>query len=168
MNRCLLAFYQGQGPDHRGRSLAWILQQDDAWLEATHDYIQWLFPLNEPSGVLPDAPLVDADTARRFREDAGLQQQVREALARMLRFLGLRLDEGTLRPADNWPQRKTEWFTWNTHNSLRITRMLKSLVLLGLREEAEALASGLQRLCDTEPDCGVSAISRRFWQETVR
>lgn len=36
----LLAFYRGEGPDDRGRMLTDILQQDDAWLERTHDYVQ--------------------------------------------------------------------------------------------------------------------------------
>lgn len=41
----LLRFYCGTHPDHRGRMLAEILRQDDDWLEITHDYIPWLFPL---------------------------------------------------------------------------------------------------------------------------
>ena len=167
MNR-LLAFYYGSLPDHRGRMLAEILQQDDVWLEATHDYIQWLFPLDEPSRVTPDAPLVDGETGRLFRTDEILQRHLRAALVRMLRFFGLRFDGTNLRQADNWPQRKTEWFTQSTHNSLRITRILKSMMLLGLQRDAIALAAGLEQLCETDPECGVSAESRIHWREAVK
>lgn len=166
MNR-LLAFYYGSHPDHRGRMLGEILQQDDFWLEVTHDYIQWLFPLNEPSRVAPDAPLVDAGTARLFQTDEILQRHLRTSLVRMLRFFGLRFDGNSLQCADNWAQRKTGWFTENTHNSLRITRILKSMVLLGLRTDAKALATGLEQLCQTDADCGVSSESRGFWHRAV-
>ena len=61
----LLAFYLGTGTDHRGRTLAEILRQDDLWFEITHDFIQWLFPLNELSRASLHAPLVDGATLIR-------------------------------------------------------------------------------------------------------
>lgn len=39
----LLSFYYGSHPDHRGRMLAEIVQQDDDGIEQAHDFIQWLF-----------------------------------------------------------------------------------------------------------------------------
>jgi hypothetical protein len=45
----LLAFYRGQAPDDAGRWLKDIWEWDDEQLETTHDFIQWLFPLPEPS-----------------------------------------------------------------------------------------------------------------------
>jgi hypothetical protein len=39
----LLAFYLGTGPDHRGRTLAEILRQDDLWFEITHDSFNGCF-----------------------------------------------------------------------------------------------------------------------------
>ena len=45
----LLSFYYGSHPDHRGRMLAEIVPQDDDWIEQAHDFIQWLFPLNDLS-----------------------------------------------------------------------------------------------------------------------
>ena len=63
LNR-LLNFYLGGAPDDRGRTLAEILRQDDAWLESTHDFVQWLFPLDRPSGVNPSAPLLTGAVER--------------------------------------------------------------------------------------------------------
>ena len=73
----LLAFYHGTGTDHRGRTLAEILRQDDLWFEITHDFIQWLFPLNELSRASLHAPLVDGATLHAFQADPLL----RDALA---------------------------------------------------------------------------------------
>src|SRR5262245_5587601 len=54
----LLDFYRGEGTDAEGRRLDDILAWRDGRLEAVHDFIQWLFPLPEPSRFNPDAPLL--------------------------------------------------------------------------------------------------------------
>ena len=66
----LVAFNLGEAPDHRGRFVGEILQQDDDWLEATHDYIQWLFPLREPSQAVPGSPVVRDALARGSARNA--------------------------------------------------------------------------------------------------
>ena len=45
----IIGFYSGTEPDHRGRYLHEIQRWSDDQLEKVHDYIQWLFPLPEPS-----------------------------------------------------------------------------------------------------------------------
>ena len=106
MNR-LLAFYYGSHPDDRGRMLAEILRQDDTWLEISHDYIQWLFPLSEMSRVNRDAPLVDAATAQAFRNDELLRGHLLAAYLRMLSFFGLqRLHDGRVVKSAAWDERK--------------------------------------------------------------
>lgn len=167
MNR-LIAFYLGSHPDDRGRMLAEILRQDDDWLELTHDYIQWLFPLDVPSGVNPGAPLIDRATADAFKSDELLRRHLMASYQRFLGFLGLsRQADGTVLRSDRFESRKGEWFTAPTHNSLRITRILKCLSLLGLADEAGAFERSLQTMCDTDPDAGVGELSRRHWREAV-
>lgn len=41
----LIAFHRGEGIDHKGRYLSEIWALSPFWLEHTHDYIQWLFPI---------------------------------------------------------------------------------------------------------------------------
>lgn len=167
MNR-LIGFYLGSHPDDRRRMLAEILEQDDLWLELTHDYIQWLFPLAEPSRVNRDAPLVDAATAAVFRQDALLRRHLMASYLRMLRFFGLqRSADGEVVKGPNWGERKADWFTQDSHNSLRITRILKSLVLLGLEEEAEHFGRALARLCAEETDAEINSTSQEFWSDAV-
>jgi hypothetical protein len=163
----LLAFYLGTGPDHRGRTLAEILRQDDLWFEITHDFIQWLFPLNELSRASLHAPLVDGATLHAFQADPLLRDHMRASVGRFLRFLGLSFDGESLRPGPNWPKRRPEWFDTNTHNSLRVTRVLKSMTLLGLSAEAAKLGEGFEALCAAEAGCGVSAESRAYWRQAT-
>lgn len=164
----LLAFYLGSHPDNRGRTLAEVLRQDDFWLEVTHDYIQWLFPLAESSRVNPQAPLVDAITARTFAGDELLRRHLMAAFVRMLKFFGLqRGTNGEVSKAVNWSERKGDWFNRDSHNSLRITRILKSLALLGLPDEAREFQRALANLCRTEPDCDINRTSQAFWRDAI-
>ena len=166
MNR-LLAFYYGSHSDSHGRMLAEILKQDDHWLEVCHNYIQWLFPTKEVSRVTPDAPILDKKTIEAFRTDELLRKHLRAALIRILTFYVLKLAPDGVTKGPNWETRKFNWFTENTHNSLRITRILKCLTSLGLEVEAKAFQSGLQSLCESEPDCGIDKIAMQFWRDAV-
>lgn len=163
----LLLFYYGSHPDHRGRLLAEILRQDDFWLEITHDYIQWIFPLTQVSAANRYAPLLDGPTIKAFRSDALLQSHLRAAVGRFVRFLGLEFDGTTLRTAANWNERRHDWFDAQTHNSLRITRMLKCMTLLGLEDEARALFAGMLCLCQNQSACGIPDSSLAFWRLAV-
>lgn len=163
----LLSFYYGSHPDHKGRMLAEIVQQDDSWLEQTHDFIQWLFPLNEASRASSHAPVVDSKTVTAFQTDDLLQKHMRVCLVRMVKFLGLRFDGRTLEKATNWNDRKQDWFTVHSHNSLRITRILKSMALLGLKQDAIALHAGFESLCQGETDCRITDESRTLWRQAV-
>ena len=166
MNR-LLAFYYGSHPDSHGRMLAEMLKQDDHWLEVCHNYIQWLFPTKEFSRVTPDAPILDKATIQAFHDDDLLRNHLRAALIRILSFYGLKLTATGVVKGPNWVERKSNWFTENTHNSLRITRILKCLNSLGLAAEAKAFQSGLQLVCETEPDCGIDKTAMKFWRDAV-
>jgi hypothetical protein len=134
----ILRYYQG-ATDDRGRRLEEILDWPDERLEAVHDFIQWMFPLAERSGANPGAPVLDDETVRAFQSQPELQARLRVSFVRMLGFYGLELTTGPeVRRAANFSERSREWLTrWN-HNHLRITRILKSLRILGLAGESRA------------------------------
>jgi hypothetical protein len=129
-------FYRDQ-PNPSGYTWTDVVAWDDDDLEAIHDFIQWLFPTNQPSMFNPDAPLVSQQDIDAFRADAELQRRLLEAETRMRRFYHL----GTPHP---W------WAEEGDHNLLRITRIITSLRLLAGRERAaaflkDALASTSER-----------------------
>lgn len=132
----LLAFYVKGGSDHCGRTFEKILAASDLWLESTHDYVQWLFPLGVASAYNPHAPILDQFSVHAFAESEVLRIQQRRAFTRMMRFYGLDVEEdidaGVLMEiyvdrADNFDQRGGLWITSGNHNYMRITRILKSL-----------------------------------------
>ena len=75
----LLRFYRLEGADARGRTLPEIWAWDAARLEGVHDYIQWLFPLPEPSAFNPYAPILTQATIEAFRADPELRQRLLSA-----------------------------------------------------------------------------------------
>jgi hypothetical protein len=141
----LVAFYRGQMTDTQGRSLNEVWAWDDDSLEAVHDFIQWLFPLPEPSRFNRDAPLLAAADIATFRGDENLRANLRTSFERILTFLGLALGpDGAVEEAPNFAARAADVWSAPNHNWLRVTRILRSLTLLGLGHEAQALHGWLE------------------------
>src|SRR5438128_7445456 len=85
---------------------------------------------------------------RRIRARPELQDNLRASFCRMLRFYGLELEEDVRRGA-NFEERAGNWLSpWN-HNHLRITRILKSLRILGLEKEASLFFNCLAQIYAT-------------------
>lgn len=163
----LVSFYRNLDPDDRGRMLDDILVRDDDWLEDTHDYIQWLFPLVARSGANPNAPVLEPEQIEVFRNDKVLQKRLLQALDRMLAFYGLKRNGEAVVKGPNWNGRKGNWFIYPTHNNLRITRILTSLRLLGLEQEARQFFQGLLALKESEADVGVGDEAFAYWRRAV-
>lgn len=163
----LILFYIGSHPDDRGRTLSKILKQDDLWFEVTHDYIQWLFPNEERSRIAPGAPVITAEVKKEFISDKILQQHLRASFYRMLAFYGLAVTGKGIVKSSNWKDRKLNWFVEDTHNNLRITRMLKCLYALGLESEALQFYHVLFELVQNEKDCGIGRVAQQYWEEAI-
>jgi hypothetical protein len=161
----LVLFYLGQEANNRGVGLNEILGWDNGRLESQHDYIQWLFPLRAPSGPNPTAAILDDETIQTFRSRPGLQIQVLRSFRRMLAFYGLQMDEATgqITRAPNFNARAAVWLTPGNHNFLRITRMIHSLGLLGLPDQARAFFAIMQDIAQNE-GAGIVGNSLGFWQ----
>lgn len=143
----VVAFLEGEGTDARGRTLFDVLGFDDAALERTHDFIQWLFPLPEPSQAVPDAPAPSAHEMQAIHDSILAQCALAAATDRMERFY--RATRDWLRPHD--------------HNHLRITRIIRSLRLLRGDAEADAFKAAILSIVEAT-GAPVSARSRGYWQ----
>jgi hypothetical protein len=136
----LLDFYRGQAPDSEGRWIRDLWTWDDDALESVHDFIQWLFPLPEPSRFNPDAPLLTPEDITAFRAEPQLRANLQRSLERFLTFLGLsRRPDGSLKEGPSFAARAADVWQSPNHNWLRISRVLRSLTLLGLDVEAGRL-----------------------------
>jgi hypothetical protein len=166
----IVSFYRHQSTDDRGRSLRQIWGWDHARLEGVHDYIQWLFPLREPSAVNYTAPLITDDTVAAFANDSALRNSLKRSFELMLDFYGLSLVEEPQRrvavvPTAAFGARRRTWLTPGNHNHLRLTRILTSLRALGLSEYSNALFDRLTAINRDYPGT-ISPTSFGYWQRT--
>jgi hypothetical protein len=162
----LTEFYRGTGTDSEGRTLADIWAFSDDEMEDVHDFIQWAFPLREPSRFNPDAPLLtDADIAE-FRSEPVLRANLLRSFERFLAFLGLRHEGGRVSEAPDFDQKKDVW-AYPNHNWLRITRVLASTRLLGLEEPSRAFFSSLKKLRESGRS-GITVETFRYWEDAAR
>lgn len=162
----LVEFYRGEATDAEGRYLQDIWAWPDAELEAVHDFIQWLFPLPEPSRFNADAPLLSQAEIHAFAADANLRANLRKSFERILGFLGLAESEGKIIDGPNFARRKGDVWATPNHNWLRITRILRSLTLLGLEIEAKKLYDWLDETY-RRGRFTIDAATFRYWTGAV-
>jgi hypothetical protein len=142
----IVSFLEGKTPDYRGRTFAMLLQQSDHQAETTHDYIQWMFPLDEPSRSVNGAPVLNELEIDEIRQSSLAQANLAKSARWFLGFL----------------ERNDHWVTKYNHNHLRITRVIRSLRLLAsegaadeFRDKVLALAGDRLNLVDQK--------AREFW-----
>lgn len=174
-NKQLIAFYLGMEPCANGSMLKDILQNwDDEKLEKCHDYIQWLFPTAQPSQFNSNAPQVDGETIKAWKESRILQSTLLEALDRMCTFYGLQVvvsvSPAQIIKAANYLERKSNWQDappgHANHNLLRLTRIIDSLVTLGLPQYGRALYVCLSSIAAVEPE-RISEKTVSYWRKAA-
>jgi hypothetical protein len=90
----------------------------------------------------------------------------------MLAFYGLEMRATvplTVVRSSKFIERSDDWITPSNHNHLRITRILKSLRLLGLESRSAAFLQCLSAIYHEELGKeipGISAAAFAFWQST--
>lgn len=130
-----------------------ILQWPDAQLEEVHDYIQWMFPLTERSAFNIQAPVLTPSEISEIRLSPELRQNLKASFVRILGFYGLILSGSyplKVKRALHFEEASANWISPENHNHLRITRILKCLLTLGLEEEARAFYDCLEDIYRAE------------------
>ncbi|WP_165799640.1 opioid growth factor receptor-related protein [Sphingomonas oleivorans] len=141
----LRAFFDG-GTDAAGRTHAEIIGWPDVAIEQHHDFIQWLFPLPEPSRAVPGSPvLTEADRAELAASPAA-RERMEQAAARMLRFY-----------RDN-----DHWLVPHDHNHLRISRIIRSLRLILGDSAADRFRDAIMARV-AQAGASISATSLDYW-----
>ena len=167
----IVPFYLGEKPDLEGRTIQQIWTWDFEELECTHDYIQWLFPISEKSHFNSFAPIVDEQVIETFRENSLLQQNLLRSFSMMLNFYGLKADKDKqgkmiVERSPEYPIRKQEWVQLFDHNYLRITRILKCLMIFDFKEEAQAFYECLNQIYQENRE-QIGRETFQYWTDSV-
>src|SRR3972149_450075 len=162
----LISFYAGEGVDDRGRSFSEILKLNYDSIESLHDFIQWLFPLDMPSAYNWNAPVLTQVDIDAFRNSAELQNNTIKALVLMMDFYGFSLSAGHVVKSNRFQERASNWLNDGNHNMLRITRILRSLSLLGLNNYAKNFFAALESVYEDDPD--LIGNSYGYWKNAIK
>lgn len=159
----LIAFLRGEGVDHKGRYLSEIWALSPFWLEHTHDYIQWLFPIPEAGRFNAFAPLLTSEVKAAFERDPLLRQHQQRSLDLMLDFFGLARESSAISAQPTLSIQSHIWLKADGHNHLRITRIIRSLALCHLPKLARSFQ---ETVIDIGAQHGVvSETSLQFWRD---
>ena len=116
-----------------------FLNGNDEWRESCHGHIQWAFPMEVPSMVLmQETPVLTSDVIDLFNNSGDLQWKLYESYNIMINFCGIKYDES----------KYAKWITPRNHNFLRLTRMIRSMRILGMQGWATILHDNLMQICD--------------------
>ena len=137
------------------------LFKDYGFLERSHNYIQWLFPLIDKSPHNPNAVL-NLDEVELFKSDRTVQENLVKSLVTMMDFYGATLvtePEITITHGEEkvgvLGKTKTEErltnMNDNSHNRLRVTRILSSLKLLGREDLQKVVYDYFNDMVDKNP-----------------
>lgn len=163
----IIDFYQGTGADHAGRKIEDIWGWDHRRLEMVHDYIQWLFPLPDPSRFNPSAPLLSTEDRAAFRASPELQARVLRSLDLLLSFLGLARESDRVVRAQAFATRAANWLEPANHNHLRLTRILLFLGHIGFVDIARSLLACLEDVAAVEGHHAIGPRTLQFWRDAL-
>lgn len=121
----------------------WILYSDDEALEYRHNWVQYAFPLPDPSNYNPNAPTISKAEFHLVSDQDAL----------LLGKFAVRFCEFILRNSRVW--------TPGNHNHLRITRAIKCLMLAQMPVYAKDLY--LLAIIHANGSCE----SQRFWSDAI-
>jgi hypothetical protein len=162
-------FYRGK-PNHAGHTLGDVWGFRPGEYEMDHDYIQFMFPSNEPSMMNCDAPVLTLEECKIFKADPELREKLKYSFIKILGFFGFRLIESAGPPSVEEEPGVTgtehrRWMNHFNHNFLRVTRILKSLRLCGLDEYAIAFYNCLRQY---KHQSGMSVNSMEHWRKAAQ
>ena len=149
-----VSFYRGvtiSAPGKAGERGDLIDEIHRSWdrerLEASHGYIQWLFPIFAGDSMNWRASPLTYAGAAKIREDRVMSERVRRSYVLFLDFVGFRLADawtGRVEAATDCAARMAH-LDAHPHNFKRISRILASLGHLGFRRYKAPLLAALER-----------------------
>ncbi|WP_442488324.1 opioid growth factor receptor-related protein [Halomonas litopenaei] len=165
-NPTLITFTRGEGTDHQGRMIHDLWSLPPFWLEHTHDYIQWLFPIPEAGRFNGFAPLLSEADRAAFADDDALRANQRRSLDVMLAFFGLTRDGQTIQALPELNMREHIWLKRGGHNHLRISRIIRSLHLCHQPELAAAFQQAVIEIGTTQGVVAEPSVA--YWRAANR
>ena len=142
----IVRFFRGERVHPNGKTFQEILNLNGPRIGRTGGVIQWLFPLTTPSRHVPTAPTLSPSELQLFRADPTLRELYLVGVNRFLEKYGIGV-HGTSGSLESYFKAKKKWMYPSFHVFMPVTRILRSLKLLGFADEFSTLRK-LLLLCN--------------------
>lgn len=140
-------FLLNKAPDHKERMLSDIYKFSDNEIEATHDFIQIMFPLAEPSLWSSNKYFIETQNEiDSLSKNKNVKKSILKSASWYISFL----------------KRNNHWKHNNNHNLKRITRMIKSVRLIVGNREAEKVKNYILSIENIEKLVGIKSLN--YWK----
>ena len=140
-------FLLNKAPDHKGRMLSDIYKFSDNEIEATHDFIQIIFPLAEPSFWSSNKYFIETQLEiDSLSSNKNVKEAILQSASWYISFLN----------------RNNHWKSINNHNLKRITRMIKSVRLIVGDKEADDIKKEITSIQNIDKLVGQNSI--KYWK----
>lgn len=131
----LRGFLKNNEPDIYGRYISEIWSFNDEQIETTHNFIQFLFPLTQPSKNSFNKIYINSDDLlHELKSDKKVRESIMYSSNWYFSFL----------------ERNQHWQTYFDHNHLRISRVIESLNVIVSNRQANRFYKQVLDICIEE------------------
>jgi hypothetical protein len=162
----IIKFYENRARDNYGRKLEEMQKYSYEQLENIHNYIQWMFPLREKSSMNLSAPIIKDKDIAYIKDSSLIKGNMLISTLLISDFWGIG-KEFTGNEYFVKSNRIKLWVTPMNHNFLRVTRVLKSLVLFDMKDEADILFKCFEEIRNNGNHHIIRG-SFTYWKEAVQ
>lgn len=167
-------FYRGNIDNNQGMNLQDMLEMGNTQLERSHNIIQWMFPLNEPSAHNINAPILTKSLIDEIRDShwsSIYRSNFTQVWARYMFFLRSSPSDWGMFTKDTWEKQipyefQPQWVTPRNHNYLRITRVIKSSLLFDRPELAQKMYQYACQKYQEYPTI-IGYQTKQFWDNAI-
>ena len=129
----IVFFLEGKIKDYEGRYLNDIWSFDDNKIENIHNFIQWVFPLDQLSKYVSSAPVLIDEEILEIQQSLKAKENLIHSKHWFHGFMN----------------RTSQWELEKNHNHARISRMIKSLKLLHSEDAAKECLEEVLHLAES-------------------
>lgn len=131
----LRGFLKNNEPDIYGRYISEIWSFNDEQIETTHNFIQFLFPLTQPSKNSFNKIYINSDDLlHELKSDKKVRESIMYSSNWYFSFL----------------ERNQHWQTYFDHNHLRVSRVIESLNVIVSNRQANRFYKQVLDICIEE------------------
>ena len=162
------AFYLNKEPNPKGLYLKDIWNFSDWEFDNTHDFIQWMFPLELESKHSDLAPVVSKEDFSEMVNNPQIKENLLNSLYMAENVWGLDVHHKKMNRARPRTFKSFDELNWPTHyhhNYIRISRVIHCLRLFQLENEAKELLEYLEKNLYSSYEHLVGQEVFNSWQE---